>query len=89
MKRSKKFLARCINPASPAWDYSIYKGDVQLEAGSAADARNLLAAIYANPAKVAAADAAGSIPWQDQNIVEIKEISNFDPAIRIEVVTAP
>ena len=84
-----KFLARCIDPASPAWNYSIYKGDVQLEADSAADARKLLMAIYANPVKVAAANAAVSIPWQDPKVVEIKEIPEFDPSIRLEIVTAP
>jgi hypothetical protein len=84
-----KFLARCIDPASPAWIYSIYKGDVQLEADSATNARKLLAAIYANPVKVAAKNAVVSIPWQDQKIVEIKEIPEFDPSIRTEVVTAP
>jgi hypothetical protein len=84
-----KFLARCIDPTSPTWNYSIYKGDVQLEADSATNARNLLAAIYANPVKVAAANAAGSIPWQDPKVVEIREIPEFDPSIRTEVVTAP
>jgi hypothetical protein len=84
-----KFLARCIDPASPTWIYSIYKGDVQLEADSAADARKLLAALYANPWRVAAEHAAFSIPWQDPKIVKIKEISEFDPSIRTEIVTAP
>ena len=84
-----KFLARRIDPTSPTWVYSTYKGDVQLEADSAADARKLLAAIYADPAKVAVAHAVDSIPWQDPKVVEIKEIPEFDPSIPVEVVTAP
>jgi hypothetical protein len=39
--------------------------------------------------KIASANAAGSIPWQDPNVVEIKEIPEFDPSIPVEVVTAP
>ena len=84
-----KFLARCVNSASPRWAYSTYRGDVQLEADSAEDARQRLSVIYLDPVKLAADKDHGTLPWEDPKLVAVGEVEEFDPAIPVAVVTAP